>query len=308
MNEYCASLLERAVRAFQKKPVAEFASRVRAIIGPAAAAMQGDAQRAMIILSDGEEPTPKQLAALELVIRAMRPALLSKDGELPELEDDIAPSFPEWAGFRASVKPFLYTIGRIDLVSGRAVGTGFLIRQDLLVTNKHVLDELSTGTYRLEKGQAEVRFREEYGSRTEPAVDIVDVVAVHPLLDLALLRTEGPPLGSRQPLEVEIAAVQRGQRVVAIGYPFEDRIRNPLFVSALFGDRFGVKRTAPGEVIGTTSGALYHDCSTLGGNSGSPIISMDNARVIGIHHDGIFTYRNEAVNGKSLHNFITPYV
>ena len=309
MSEYYESLRERADRAFQKKPIADFQNRVRAIIGPAAAQVQGPAQDALNALNNGDEPTPMQLAALELVIRTMRPAPLSKNGELPELEDEVASSFIEWEGFRVSVKPFLYTIGRVDLASGKGVGTGFLISETLLVTNKHVLDVLSYGTNRLEKGQAVVRFREEYNSRTEKPVDIIDVVAVHTTLDMSLLRIEARTFDDgRRPLTVETAEMKGGQAVVAIGYPFEDKVRNPLFVSALFGDRFGVKRAAPGEIVGTTGQSIFHDCSTLGGNSGSPILSMDKARVVGIHRDGFFMYRNEAVNGKSLSDFVNPHL
>jgi V8-like Glu-specific endopeptidase len=309
MNDYYDSLRRRADRAFQKRPIADFQNRVRAIIGPAAAQVQGPAQDALNALSNGEQPTPMQLAALELVIRTMRPAPLSKNGELPELDDEVASSFADWEGFRASVKPFLYTVGRIDLNSGKGVGTGFLISESLLVTNKHVLDVLSYGTNRLERGQAVVRFREEYNSRTEKPVDITEVVAVHPTLDMSLLRIEDKSFDDgRLPLTVETAEMKEGQAVVAIGYPFEDKVRNPLFISALFGDRFGVKRAAPGEIVGTATQSIFHDCSTLGGNSGSPILSMDKARVVGIHRDGFFMYRNEAVNGKSLSDFVTPHL
>jgi V8-like Glu-specific endopeptidase len=309
MSNYYDSLRERADRAFQQKPIADFQNRVRAIIGPAAAQAQGLAQEALNALHNGEEPTPSQLAALELVIRSMRPAPLSMNGELPELDEDVASSFVEWEGFRASVKPFLYSIGRINLDSGKGVGTGFLISKSLLVTNKHVLDELSRGTNRLQKGQAVVRFREEYNSPTENAVDIIDVVAVHPILDLSLLRIEEKTIEDRRtPLKIETAEMKGGRAVVAIGYPFEDKARNPLFISALFGDRFGVKRAAPGEILSTANQAIYHDCSTLGGNSGSPILSMDQARVVGIHRNGFFMYRNEAVNGASLSDFVTPHL
>lgn len=309
MSDYYNSLRERANRAFQGKPIADFQNRVRAIIGPAAAQVAGPAQEALNALSNGEEPTPTQLAALELVIRTLRPALLSKNGVLPELEPEVAPSFEEWEGFRATVKPFLYTIGRIDLISGKGVGTGFLLSKTLLVTNKHVLDVLSYGTNRLEKGQAVVRFRQEWGGRTERPVDIVEVVAVHPTLDMALLRIEEKVFeDERVPLTIETADVGAGQKVVAVGYPFKDEVRNPLFISALFGDRFGVKRAAPGEVVGTASQTIFHDCSTLGGNSGSPIISMDKTRVVGIHRDGFFMYRNEAVNGKALSDFVASHI
>lgn len=309
MSDYYDTLRERAERAFQKKPIAEFKNRIRAIIGPAAAQVQGPAQDALNALSNGEDPTPAQLAALELAIRTMRPAPLSKNGELPELEEEVASSFVEWEGFRNSVKPFLYAIGRIDLTNGKAVGTGFLIAKTLLVTNNHVLDVLSYGTSRLEKGQAIVRFREEYNSGTEKPVDILEVVAVHPTLDMSLLRIEEKVFeDSRMPLKIENAEMKTAQKVVAVGYPFEDKVRNPLFISALFGDRFGVKRAAPGEIVGSRQHSIYHDCSTLGGNSGSPILSMDNARVLGIHRDGFFMYRNEAVNGKSLSDFVTPHL
>ena len=309
MNDYYASLRERADRAFQKQPISNFKSRIRAIIGPDAAQVEGPAQDALNALTNDQEPTPLQLAALEIAIRTMRPALLSKNGELPELEDEVAGIFDEWESFRGSVKPFLYAIGRIDFASGKAVGTGFLIAPRLLVTNKHVLDVLSFGTNLLQQGQAIIRFREEYNSPTEKAVDIISVVAVHPTLDMSLLKIQETTFpDNRKPLTIDPAEMKKAQKVVAVGYPFEDKVRNPLFVSTLFGDRFGVKRAAPGEIVGGDQRSIFHDCSTLGGNSGSPILSMNDARVVGIHRDGFFMYRNEAVNGKSLSDFVNPHL
>ncbi|MEP7153019.1 MAG: serine protease [Nitrospira sp.] len=308
MSDYLDSLRDRADRAFQKKPLADFQIRVRAIIGPAATQL-GPAQDALNALHNGEEATPTQLAALELVIRTMRPAPLSKNGELPELENEVASCFVDWESFRVSVKPFLYAIGRVDLMAGKGVGSGFLISKSLFVTNKHVLDMLSSGTNKLARGQAAVRFREEYNSRTEKPVDILEVVAVHPTLDMSLFRIEDQVMeDNRIPLNIETAGMKAGQSVVAVGYPFEDVVRNPVFISALFGDRFGVKRAAPGEIVGTANESIFHDCSTLGGNSGSPILSMDKVRVVGVHRDGFFMYRNEAVDGKSLSDFVTPHL
>jgi V8-like Glu-specific endopeptidase len=310
MSEYHERLLARANRAFQDKPISEFTKRVRAIIGPAAGQVQEQfAQEALAALSNDERPTPKQLAALELVIRTMRPAPLSRNGELETLDPDVAPCFKDWESFRANVKPFIYSIGRVDLAPDKGVGTGFLVSETLFVTNKHVLDVLSNGTNVLEKGQAFVRFKEEYKSPTEDPVDIVGVAAIHPKLDAALLRIEEKKFDDgRLPLTIESEAAESGQAIVAVGYPFEDKIRNPMFVSALFGDRFGVKRAAPGEVVGAEEQAIFHDCSTLGGNSGSPILSMDKARVVGLHRDGFFTYRNEAVDGKSLSDFVSQHL
>ena len=310
MSENRERMLARANRTFQNKPVIEFTKRVRAIIGPGAGQIQVQlAQDALSAWDNGEDPTPKQLAALELVIRTMRPAPLSRNGELEKLDADVAPCFKDWESFRANIKPFIYSIGRVDLAPEKGVGTGFLVSESLLLTNRHVLDVLSNGTNMLEKGQAVVRFKEEYKSPTEDPVDIVGVAAIHPKLDAALLRVEEKKFDDgRLPVPIEPAEVESGQAVVAVGYPFEDNVRNPIFVGALFGDRFGVKRAAPGEVTGAEDRAIFHDCSTLGGNSGSPIFSMDKARVVGLHRDGFFRFRNEAVDGKSLSDFISPHL
>jgi hypothetical protein len=76
----------------------------------------------------------------------------------------------------------------------------------------------------------------------------------------------------------------------------------------IFMDVYNVKRLQPGQGAGRASAraSFGHDCSTLGGNSGSPIFSMKTGRVVGLHRDGYFLYRNEAVDGASLDEFIRP--
>jgi hypothetical protein len=167
---------------------------------------------------------------------------------------------------------------------------------------------LSKGTGVLEKGQAVVRFKFEAGLPDEDApANITGVLAVHETQDVALLTIDKQTFtDARRPLVVDTEPVEEGHPVVAVGYPFDDSKRNPLFINALFGGTFGVKRAAPGEVSGRGPKSIYHDCSTLGGNSGSPIFSMKTGRVVGLHRDGYFLYRNEAVDGASLDEFIRP--
>jgi S1-C subfamily serine protease len=311
MTDPLEELHGRARRAFGRVTIAQAWAGRRAVVGPRNMP-PGDqaelAQQALDLLQAGRAPSPAQLAALELSIRMLRPAPLSRQGELDDLPDEAAADFPDWPRFRAAVKPFLYSICRVDATPGRAIGTGFRVAIGLLVTNTHVLALLSSGTMALQKGQAVVRFRHEYGSPDEPAVDVVGVRAVHPSLDMALLQLDEPAGAARPYLAADPAPVAPGDAVVAVGYPVNDAERNPLFVGALFGDRFGVKRAAPGEVIRAAARAVYHDCSTLGGNSGSPILTLPDARVVGIHRDGLYLYRNEAVDGRSLHDFIRPYL
>lgn len=305
--------LERAERAFRDRPVAEVLKKIKAIVGPGnmpPVAQSALAEEALESLRNGEKPSAKRLAALEFIIRMMRPAPLSRDGALDALHKDLAPAFPDWAQFQKSVKPYLYSVGRIDLAPNEGVGTGFLISEGVLVTNRHVLDILTRGTGALERGQAVVRFRQEFGTPedTEP-VDVTGVVKVHKTLDAALLKVEKQKFAAgRKPLALDDAPVAPGHPVAAIGYPFKDTARNPLFISALFENKFGVKRAAPGEVAGTGERSIFHDCSTLGGNSGSPIVSMKTARVVGLHRDGHFLFRNEAVDGPSLAAFVRPHL
>ena len=305
--------LDRVGREFQGRPVGEIFEDIKAIVGPTnmPPTEQGKlAEEAIARMQNGEKPTPKQLAALELMIRLMRPVPLSRKGALDNLDAKVAGSFPDWPSFQTSVKPHLYSIGRIDLAPKEGVGTGFLVSDGVLVTNKHVLDMLSKGTRVLEKGQAIVRFKFEAGTpETDKPANITGVIAVHSELDIALLKIDKQKFTpTRQPLTLDPTPVQKGMPIVAVGYPFDDSKRNPLFIGALFNGTFGVKRAAPGEVSSSGPKSIYHDCSTLGGNSGSPLFSMKTARVVGLHRNGYFLYRNEAVDGASLKQFVQPHL
>lgn len=302
--------LRRAQRALGTHEVPDAVAKVRAIVGPGAIpASEPDAQAAWEKLRNGDAPSPTELAALEIVIRLLRPAPMSHAGALDDLPDQQGHNlYPqdlkdEWSGFREKVKPLVYSVGRINLADGTHIGTGFLVGDGVLATNRHVLGDLTMGTEVLAPGRAQVAFQRESGATDKPEhiVRIDGVVAIHRTMDMALLAI--PRLG-RPVVEIDAAVVPEGQRVAAIGYPAKDAVRNPAFTSAVFGNTFGVKRAALGEVLdGTESPNLFHDCSTLGGNSGSPLFSLKSGKVVGIHRAGFFMYRNEAVDGKALGDF-----
>jgi glutamyl endopeptidase len=286
--------------------------RTRAIIGPGSmpATEEGRlAQQALDALEHGQQPDPRALSALELVIKMMRPAPLSRNAVLDSLPPGSDQAFTGWAEFSIRVKPFLYSVGRIDLVPDQGVGTGFLVKNNVLVTNAHVVAYLSRNTNQLTKGQAIVRFIREYGNFAEDSpADILEVIALDAEADIALLRISDPVLGcARMPLNFHSSDPSPGQVVIAIGYPFNDPQRNPRFISGIFGTRFGVKRAAPGEVVTTETADFAHDCSTLGGNSGSPILSMDDAGVVGLHKEGIFMFRNRALKGSKVKAFVESH-
>lgn len=320
--KYDEMLLKRANSAVQKDPaiINKVLSRVRAIIGDGKTIEQNlKATAALEALRNGDVPSPSELEALELVIRLMRPAPMFKKGVLDPLTKEAASVFDDWPQFQTTIKPYLYSIGRIDRVTltgsstqvFETFGTGFVVsyERDLLVTNKHVLKDISSGSYRLEKGQAVVRFMREYMTAPdETPVNILGVEDVSANLDIALLKLEKTSFkDGRKILDFNLEPVAEESPVVAVGYPCYDG-RNPIFINALFGEQFGVKRAAPGVVMELDEQYYYHDCSTLGGNSGSPVLSMKNAAFIGLHHEGKFTYRNEAIRANLVKDFLQPYL
>jgi endonuclease G len=98
------------------------------------------------------------------------------------------------------------------------------------------------------------------------------------------------------------AAISGGFATI-IGYPSYDPYESFADQANIFRAVFDRKRFQPGKLNGCTDvpsfgrnvSAVAHDCSTLGGNSGSALISADIAQVVGIHFSGITHLSNYAV-------------
>jgi S1-C subfamily serine protease len=304
-------LRRRAARALGDHQVTEAVAKIRAIIGPANIPdSEPLAQAALDKLHNGEAPNAQELTALEIVVRLLRPVVLSRDSQLDDLPDSPEHNLhPQelkdlWTDFRTRVAPLLYSIGRVECATGGHVGTGFLVADGVIATNRHVLGVLTLGSEALVPGAARIVFKQESGLTNPPEhiVPLEGVEAVHPKLDMVLLRVKKL---ARPILQVDAAPAAEGTRVAVIGYPANDPVNNPVFLSGVFQKKFGMKCAALGEVLdGTESPALFHDCSTTQGNSGSPIFSLSSGRVAGIHRAGFFMYRNEAVDADHLRKFV----
>jgi trypsin-like peptidase len=303
-------LLNRALRAFGDVSPTDAIQKTRAIIGPGKIPdSETAALNAMKKLKDGKSPSAQELLALEFVIRIMRPAPLSHGGMLDPLDMGDGNFHPPatvqlWDDFRTKVQPLLSSVGRIDY-RGNHIGTGFLVKSNVLATNRHVLDLLSGGAGILPPDGVRVLFNHEYGASESEATkaDIIAVLDVHPKLDIALFEIKGtadrPPL----PLDLTVSATD-GDPVVVVGFPAESRGSNPIFADAVFKGQYGVRRGSLGEVMDTADPLFYHDCTTLGGNSGSPVFSLLSHKVIGIHRSGFFTYRNEGVVAREIQTLL----
>src|SRR5690606_17712295 len=141
-----------------------------------------------------------------------------------------------------------------------------------------------------------VDFKAERDRPDGPDLEVRAVRMIHPWWDMALL--EVPDLApTLTPLRLAVRDARDlgGNRIAVIGYPARDPLRNdPAVQDELFERVFQVKRLQPGEIVGGQPTASFgkivqaatHDCSTLGGNSGSAVIDLETGEVLGLHFGG----------------------
>lgn len=223
-----------------------------------------------------------------------RPSLLIQDGVFEAPEGDT------WRDLldqhRQPMLDAIPAVGRINLeghLSLEWVGTGFLVeRDDLLATNRHVAVEFAARqgegfTWRnIDDGviRARVDLLAEYQRPAEHLLDIDDILylADEGEPDLALLRVRGPD----RPPPLRIGApAERNHAVAVIGYPWKEAHGPELedVLRRIFDTAYDVKRLAPGRVRDLDPSAVRHDCSTLRGNSGSPVLDLESGTVVGVH-------------------------
>lgn len=246
---------------------------------------------------------PDEVPGVEAIIVVEgRPAILIQDGKFffpPEgwskLEDR-----------RAEIEAVFPSVGRIE-VTGHPrfewVGTGWMAGPGVVITNRHVAKEFSRPVgkrWEFEPGmKARIDFAEEFGGTAPREFPITDVLAVHTEIDLAVLKVgsvRGKTLPPPLPIATRPATPKKGREVYVVGYPAADPGRNdPEVMARIFNNIYNVKRLQPGEVAGNKQSLHSHDCSTLGGNSGSCVVDLDTHRVIGLHFQGRFLEANWAV-------------
>lgn len=247
------------------------------------------------IVSADELPSAADLEALEICIRFMRPSLyVQRDKVSGGNQLALTPDR------RAAIEGLLHGIASIGFAEARkGIATGFLVSRRALVTNVHVLDEVARRGRALE--EVVVRFDLEWDAieRTRP-VKVKGELARHPSLDLAILElVEDGPMGGL-PL-AKAASSRPNDRVLVVGHPLDDG-RVPLWAKTMFAKNWGVKRAAPGIVLRVGVDEMAHDASTLGGNSGSPVIDLQSGTVIGVHSSGKFALENKAVPSSAAAN------
>lgn len=208
-------------------------------------------------------------------------------------------------------------IGRIDITDlGRYEGTGFVVGKNLVMTNRHVAQIFTEGVgqrrIRIQPWGSEIDFAEAPSPSEAEGYELIEPVMIHPYWDMALFRADLPDI---TPLKLSTAKyetlLEDTQDIVAIGYPARDSRNGKRAQREIFGDEFEVKRIAPGRIarrkrkissrwLRSPVAALAHDASTLGGNSGSAILNVNDGTVAALHFAGRYMLENYGVPGYEL--------
>jgi len=261
--------------------------------------------------------SPQGRLGLEaLILLKGRPALRVRQGNVDEedpwAEQWGAPIYMLKSGSR--FKERMDAVGRIDL-DGVHLGTGYVVGDGLVLTNRHVLQLIAYPTpqrnqpaqWVLKDGQCCIDFAEEPSAQTTASkFNIVEIVQAGPLhinfdaidlakADFALLRVRATSWSGNIPLPVPLELARTAgwmdpdKPVAIVGYPARQATlprapdgtvdRQGLDrLQALFGADYGTKFFSPGRVKISPAAVpitSFHDATTLGGSSGSLVATMD---------------------------------
>lgn len=253
--------------------------------------------------------------SLEVIVRTdgSRPSFMVRDGEV----DLTTSPAGDWASdivvSMDLLRDALDCIGRVDLPTSAAgfQGTGFLIHENLFITNRHVLQAVASlqadGSWKLKPNVA-IDFGHEYRARQsvnrrplrrvvftgpEPITNPID----HRKLDLALMELEPATTDTKPRMVLSIDGAtdwpQPQLPVYIVGYPGSPGPGQapPNLLEQLFKSTYGHKRLAPGLLMNAQANVhtwtIAHDATTLGGNSGSVVLIVGHEQIAaGLHYGG----------------------
>lgn len=261
--------------------------------------------------------TAFERVSLEAIVHLSgRPPLRYVDGKVQSPPNDQGDN-ERWRTFlaiaRSKVNAASASVGQVAIApEGRArqhVGTAWRLGEDLVVTNRHVAFELvrdnmiDPAQWKLDpRRPVIVDFNVTDAATTAMRFPVLDLVYCAPEdeIDVAILRLDRTAGALPAALtldwqansvgrEVSVGGLPdfRGEEVYVVGHPFRAIASEQSLT--VFGKADGFKRCSPGLVTQLSNDppkAFEHDCSTLGGNSGSCVLSVARHRVVGVHYGG----------------------
>ena len=269
--------------------------------------------------------------ALETIVNRERPVLFVRDGKFdltevtalgPEALDLVDRMKQQGSGLFS----LLPLIGRIDVVNFPNidfVGTGWFVDTDVVVTNRHVASLIArwdgrkfafsrgVGGRLIESSLCNAHEFDDLTPDSSRMFKVTEVLYIEPengRNDIAFLKVERRTDGTAPPF-IQVAAEDAADEVpvCVIGYPARAPKRiipDQDLMKQLYRDRFDVKRAAPGFTSGLENGSATHDCTTLGGNSGSVVLDLATGQAVGLHYAGIYEENNFAVRASVLSDYV----
>lgn len=177
-------------------------------------------------------------------------------------------------------------VAHVDLPVMGSRCTGFLISDDVVMTNQHCIPTAShsrgvTVSFEVVAGVPQ-------GS--EKRYDCSEFIGNNQELDFALLKCKGNP-------GAQYGKVKLSEQAGQVGEPIYVVQQNCDYYSQR--DCYYTKKVSFGEVDAVKGNSYTHNADTLGGSSGSPIFSQDTHEVIAIHHAGL----GNNGQGRGLENY-----
>lgn len=261
------------------------------------------------------EKNPQKLGALEVIVRTdgSRPSFMIRNGTI-DYQSSPAGSWSDiLPAEESSIRNAISCVGRVNNKNGAHIGTGFLVANNMVITNRHVLQEIATkendNTWKMLPGTF-IDFGHEFRAQTSLWPRNINRVVFcppqyidprnidHSKLDLVVLECD-PVDTQTLPIKLSIGGssewAQPGNFIYIVGYPGNPGLAGlqqySTLLEQLFKSTFGCKRLAPGEIILPTADtgtlSFAHDATTLGGNSGSVILAQaKGVMAAGLHYGG----------------------
>ena len=223
------------------------------------------------------------------------------------VRDSFDPLPSAWADVNAArdtLTRLIRAVGRINVFGHPMltyVGTAFVCGENLLLTNRHVVELISA----VQPGEAGISFRPGISANVDLKQEVAGADAtlleltgrniVSQTWDAAVLEVKSLPAGiSPLPMRGTSPTETSDRTAAVVGYPAFDPAENLFQQLEIFRGLFDKKRLEPGKFtgyedvlsFGKTVRALKHDCTTLGGSSGSAAIDVASGLVFGLHFGG----------------------
>lgn len=179
-------------------------------------------------------------------------------------------------------------VADIDLPAMGSRCTGFLISENILMTNHHCIPTSShargvTAVFNHQKGVSKASQRK---------YDCSTFIGNDSTLDYALLECSGNPGRTYGFVELDDSQMQRGDSIFIVQQNCDYYANRNCDFS---------KKYSTGAVT-KVEDEYTHNADTLGGSSGSPVFESETNNVIAIHHAG---YGNNG-QGRGVENYAVP--